>query len=228
MVRRGWVDAVPLLHLGAAHTCDVRSMDWAYDSGGTLPRARTDTAVCVRSEPQADPGTARHTSLMDSTGRLETNSSNVSSQGNRIPFKETLVFEFILAVVWVITYLKAGESWQGLAALAIKYHWPGAKAFQDLFVPGLTAHSRDLAWSFPVVAIVIGGGYRYNWPIGFYTVFISGIIYSYLTLGILCVIPIALTLLGMWWLQNRSIYPLTNVFFALFLTFWVYGLAATL
>jgi hypothetical protein len=173
-------------------------------------------------------GTVRHTSLMDSTSGAEPNTSNASSQRIRVPFKETLVFEFVLAVVWVVTYLKAGESWEGLAALAIKYHWPGAKAFQDLFVPGLSTHSQELAWLFPIVAIFIGAGYRFNWPIGFYTVFICGIIYSYLSLGPLCVIAVALTTLGVWWLQNRILSVLYNVFFALFLAFWVYLLATAL
>jgi hypothetical protein len=163
-----------------------------------------------------------------STGASEPDKSDSSSGKVRIPFKETIVFEFIIAVVWVVTYLKAGKSWEGLAALAIKYHWPGAQAFHDLFAPGLSSHSRDIAWSFLLVAIFIGVGYRSDWPIGFYTVFICGIVYSYLTLGPLSLIAIALILLLMWWLQNRILSYLYNVIFGLFLAFWVYLLATAL
>jgi hypothetical protein len=165
---------------------------------------------------------------VESTGASKPDMSDSSSGKVRIPFKETVVFEVIIAIVWVVTYLKAGKSWDGLAALAIKYHWPGAQAFHDLFAPGLSSHSRDIAWAFLLVGIFIGAGYRPDWPIGFYTVFICGIVYSYLTLGLLSLIAIALMLLLMWWLQNRILSYLYNVFFALFLAFWVYLLATAL
>ena len=165
---------------------------------------------------------------IESTEGSKPDVSDSSSGRVRIPFKQTVVFEFILAVVFVVIYLKAGESWEGLAALAVKYHWPGAEAFENLFAPGLSRHSRDIALLFPPVAIFVGAGYRNNWPVGFYTVFICGIVYSYLTLHLLSLIIIAIMLLVMWWLQNRILSYLYNVFFALFLSLFVYLLATAL
>jgi hypothetical protein len=134
---------------------------------------------------------------------------------DRIHVKDSLLGEFILAVVWVSIYEKAGRSWDGLAAQAIKYHWPGSAAFQDLFAPGLQIHSRDIAWAFPFVAIFIACSW--DWPIGGYTVFICGIAYSYLTLGWPVIIPIVVMSLVMRWLLYIWP-PLYNMFAGLVLT----------
>jgi hypothetical protein len=137
-------------------------------------------------------------------------------------FKDTLVAEVILAVIFVTIYVKAGRSWDGVGSLAIKYHWPGAKAFQDLFVPGLRLHSREIAWSLPFVAIFIACGW--NWPIGGYTVFTCSIAYSYLVLGPVALIPIILTLGLMYYLYGY-LSALYGVISALIFTLIVLRLA---
>lgn len=140
---------------------------------------------------------------------------------DRVHVKESLLGEFILAVVWVTIYVEAGRSWDGLAALAIKYHWPGAQAFQNLFAPGLQSHSSEIAWWFPVVAVFIACSW--DWPIGGYTIFICGIAYSYLTIGWWVIIPILATSLLMWRLIYLS--ALNNMFTGLFLTIVCVSLA---
>src|SRR6266700_4437328 len=63
--------------------------------------------------------------------------------------RESFIGELMLAVACVAVYVKAGTSWEGLAALAAKYHWAGSEAFRALFAPGLAAHAWEIALFVP-------------------------------------------------------------------------------
>ncbi len=105
------------------------------------------------------------------------------ASGVREHLTATIVAEFAVAVAWVMAYAKGGRTWDGLARLATRYHWPQATAFQDLVAPGLTAHATAIAVACPFVLTFLAFSWRERWPIGGFTLFWCGSAYSYLTLG---------------------------------------------
>jgi hypothetical protein len=103
--------------------------------------------------------------------------------GVREHLTATIVAEFAVALAWVMAYVKGGRTWDGLARLAARYHWPQATAFGDLVAPGLTAHATAIAVACPFVLVLLAFSWRERWPIGGFTLFWCGSAYSYLTLG---------------------------------------------
>jgi hypothetical protein len=113
----------------------------------------------------------------------------------------TIVAELAVAVAWVMAYAKGGRTWDGLARLAARYHWPQATAFRDLLAPGLTAHATAIAVACPFVLTFLAFSWRPRWPIGGFTLFWCGSAYSYLTLGA--------------WLSGVILVPLITVLYYL-------------
>ena len=110
-----------------------------------------------------------------------------------------------MAVICVAIYVKAGTSWEGLAALAVKYQLAGSKAFEALFAHELAAHAQEIAWLLPVGLAFIA--WKWNWPIGGTALVICTSSYAFLTLGGLALLPVAGTPLTMWLSTGRSNYP---------------------
>lgn len=119
--------------------------------------------------------------------------------------KDSLVAELAVAVVWVMAYVKGGRMWDGLARLALDYHWPQAAVFRDLVAPGLEAHARVIALVCPFALTLLA--YCWNWPIGSYVLFCCGVAYSYLSLGGIFYLVAATAAFPGWVLMGRRNLP---------------------
>jgi|SRR5215469_11517391 len=160
----------------------------------------------------SDPEQARSASRSEdrASSALQQAASAVGQAPQRL--RDSFVGELVLAVVCVAIYVKAGTSWEGLAALAVKYHWAGSKAFEAPFARELAAHAQEIAWLLPVGLAFIA--WKWNWPIGGTALVICGSSYAFLALGGLALLPVAGTPLTMWLSTGRSNYPaLMNLLF---------------
>jgi hypothetical protein len=141
--------------------------------------------------------------LAPSTQPPATSAVSFRTQVKQAPgrLKDSLVAELAVAVAWVMAYVKGGRTWDGLARLALDYHWPQAAAFRDLVAPGLEAHAQVIALACPFALTLFA--YCWNWPIGSYVLFCCGAAYSYLSLGgIFYLAAAAAAFLG-WGLMGR-------------------------
>jgi hypothetical protein len=135
--------------------------------------------------------------------------------------KDSLIAEFAVAVAWAMTYVKGNRTWDGLARLAVQYHWPQASAFQNLIAPGLAAHAWGIAVACPFVLTFLA--FTWNWPVGSYVLFFCAGAYSYLTLNWFFYVVAGIAgLAGFWIFGGRRNPPVfANFVFAAVVTFVV-------